>query len=201
MFASHSPYMRSRATLHLRFTFTASRCDASLPLSLLLGTGTRTIFFRTGKSVSPVLGQDVWSPILSFSYAAVMRCAKFVGAHVTACLIDMLKLSTFRTLRIFQFSRRPLPASSEAYASGSSTALRRVSYQIEGALDTFPLCLRRSSRWPRSHRRGPRSLRPRGRTRWTASLRETQRREAMPRCSTCVTNTTWTTCRRFRSGR
>jgi hypothetical protein len=87
--------------------------------------------------VSPVLGQDVWSPILSFSYSAVVRCAKFVGAHVTACLIDMLKLSTFRTLRIFQFSRRPLPASSEAYASGSSTALRRVSYQMEGAHDTF----------------------------------------------------------------
>jgi hypothetical protein len=63
--------------------------------------------FRTGKSVSPVLGQDVWSPILSFSYSAVVRCAKFVGAHVTACLIDMLKLSTFRTLRILQFATRP----------------------------------------------------------------------------------------------
>jgi hypothetical protein len=42
-------------------------------------------------------------PNLVVFYSAVMRCAKFVGAHVTACLIDMLKLSTFRTLRILQF--------------------------------------------------------------------------------------------------
>jgi hypothetical protein len=60
-FASHSPYVRSRATsLTFHIHRKPLRC-ISAPFVYLLRPGTRTILFRTGKSVSSVLGQDVWS--------------------------------------------------------------------------------------------------------------------------------------------
>jgi hypothetical protein len=112
-------------------------------------------------------------PNLVVSYSAVVPCAKSVGAHVTACLIDMLKLSTFRTLRILQFCvegrlavRLPslfwrqlgIPSTNVSVSSrgGSEvredeafTFLRRLqcpttrSLNVPGTLDSEPLYARR----------------------------------------------------------
>jgi hypothetical protein len=76
-------------------------------------------------------------------YSAVMRCAKFVGAYVTACLIDMLKLSTFRTLRILQFcveGRLAFRLPSQLLASVGNTEYEceRVQEEVERLEKTNP---------------------------------------------------------------
>jgi hypothetical protein len=111
-YASHSP---QAAAMHLCPFFIVETWDED-------------DLFRTGEAC--LLSSDTTCGALSFSYSAVMCCAKFVGAHVTACLIDMLELSTFRTLRILQFcveGRLAVRLPSLVWASVGNTEYESVS--------------------------------------------------------------------------